>query len=64
VGGEVRAILLKEMALWLIQWDLERRYGLLLAFAILALRIGRTGRSTQYYCLGATLIVVVYLAQR
>jgi hypothetical protein len=52
------------MALWLVQWDLERRYGLLLAFAVLAFRIGKLTRHTQYYCLGATLIVLVYLAQR
>jgi len=62
--GEVRAILLREVALWLIQWDLEQRCGLLLPLAVLAFRIGRTTRHTQYYCLGATLIVVVYLAQR
>lgn len=60
----MRAILLREMALWLVQWDLERRYGLLLAFAVLAFRIGKLTRHTQYYCLGATLIVLVYLAQR
>jgi len=65
--GEVRAILLRETALWLIQWNLERHYGLLLAFAVLAFRIGRTSngdRNTRYYCLGTTLIVLVYLMQR
>jgi hypothetical protein len=67
----VRAILLKEVILWVIGWNLENRYGLLMAAALLAFRIGirafRRGAETQsarYYCVGGVLVALVWLAQR
>jgi t-SNARE complex subunit (syntaxin) len=43
---------------------LEHHYGLLMALAIIAIKSARKSRDTQLYCLGASLIVLVYLVQR
>lgn len=55
------AILVREVALRLIQMDLENHYGLLLVLAFAAFQIGRRTRPAQLYCLGGGLVVLVYL---
>lgn len=62
--GEVGAILGTEIALWIVQSSLENHYGPLLVMAFIAFKAARKSRDTQLYCLGASLIVLVYLMQR
>jgi hypothetical protein len=66
----VSAIFLKEVSLWLLGRDLEIRYGLPMALALLAFRLGvlavgrgEGSRSTRYYCAGGILVALVFLAR-